>query len=403
MPDGGQTLSRRLGFTLLTLYGLGVTVGAGIYVLIGQVAGLAGAFAPLAFVVAAIVVAPTAFSFSRLASMYPFASGEARYVSEAFGSPILTTIVGLFVGAVGVVSAATVAVGSVGYIRELVELPRLLIISVVIVGFGAIVLRGIRESVLFAAVMTLVEVGGLLIIIALGLVAVPERVVAAAGHAFDVANTGQVSGLIAASILAFYAFIGFEDMVNVAEEVKTPERVFPISILTVLIVTAGLYFAIAIVALALVAPADLAVSEAPLSLVGAEAGFSNGAIISAIGAIAALNGVLIQMIMSSRVLYGLANMGRLPKLLGVVSARSQTPVNAIMFVVACILALALLFPIATLAETTSTITLAVFVLVNGALLKMIRDEKMRGGFVNLFFPAIGVILSGVLLAAGLLL
>src|SRR5688572_11013446 len=159
------SLKRSLGLPLTVLYGLGVTIGAGIYVLVGATAARSGFQAPLAFVIAALVMAPSAATFAELASRLPTSAGEAAYVKEGFQSDRLALFVGLLVAAIGIVSAAAIARGSAGYIREFLDWPFDVIVLLVILLMGAVAAWGIVESVAFAGAMTLIEIGGLLVII----------------------------------------------------------------------------------------------------------------------------------------------------------------------------------------------------------------------------------------------
>jgi len=160
-----NTLRRRLGLPLLVLYGTGVTVGAGIYVLVGSVAGHAGRHAPLAFVIAAVVMALTVASYAELCTRFPVAAGDAAYVKGAFGSRLLSTLTGLAVIGTGVIASATVTLGAAGYIAEFTDLPRPLVVSVIVVALGLVSAWGILESVVLASVSTLIELAGLLAII----------------------------------------------------------------------------------------------------------------------------------------------------------------------------------------------------------------------------------------------
>ena len=191
-----------------------------------------------------------------------------------------------------------------------------------------------------------------------------------------------LGGILTGAVLAFYAFIGFEDMVNVAEEVHDAPRVLPRAIVTVLAVTTLLYLGVALVAVLVLPPERLAASEAPLSAVYAAAGGRGAAVIDLVAIFSVLNGALIQLIMASRVLYGLAQRGGLPAWLGRVHPRTRTPVLATVLVSAICLALALLFPIVTLARLTAYVALAVFAVVNLALWRLKGRESARpGGFV----------------------
>ena len=220
-------LVRSLNLPLAVLFGLGVTIGAGIYVLIGATAGRAGMHAPLSFLLAALVMAPTAASFAEFASRMPVSAGEAAYVRAGFGSERLALLIGLMVIAVGVISAAAIAKGSAGYVREFVDLPTSVIITAVVLLMGAVAAWGILQSVAIAGLMTLIEVGGLLVIIFFGATTSPDLITHLPEIWIGLDSFAAVTGVLSASLLAFFAFIGFEGLANIAEEVKDPQRTLP--------------------------------------------------------------------------------------------------------------------------------------------------------------------------------
>ncbi len=368
-------LQRRLGLALLVLYGTGITVGAGIYVLIGAVAGHAGRFAPWSFVIASFAMAFTVASYAELAARFPVSAGEAAYVREAFDRVMLSRAVGVLTILIGIVSSAAVAIGSAGYIREFVNAPESVIIVLLLLLIGAVASYGILESVVAASVLTVIEISGLLIII-----------VAAMGsgitvEAFSVPpfQSGIWAGVGFASLLAFFAFIGFEDLANIAEEAKAPERDLPRAMAITLVVSTVLYVAVAAVAVSAVPPAELAASKAPLSLVFQRVAHISPATISAIAIVATLNTILAQLTMVSRVIYGMARQGDLPRLLGRVNGRTNTPLVATWLAVVVALALALAAPIERLAEGTSIATLIVFAAVNLSLIALRRRKSATRG------------------------
>ena len=369
-----QRLARRLSLPLLVLYGLGVTVGAGIYVLIGKIGYQAGVFAPYSFLLASLLIAPTTYSYSKLVIRFPVSAGSARYVEEGFGIKWLAILVGLLVVSAGIVSSATISVGSVGYVQEFISIPPPVLVTGIIAVFTGIAILGIRESVIAAAFFTLVEVGGLLAIIFGGFFADTPAIWTTLTASFSTFSLEAVGLIGASAVLAFYAFIGFEDMVNVAEEVKKPEKIFPPAIAITLLVTMGLYFLVSIIAVSLVDRETLGSSGAPISLVAERTGIISPDILSSIGVMAALNGILIQIIMASRVLYGLSRQAEMPRFLSYVHPRTHTPIKSTLLVAAVILVLALVFPLARLAETTSQITFVVFTLVNSALIAITLRE-----------------------------
>ncbi len=401
--EHSDRLRRVLNTPLLTLYGLGVTVGAGIYVLVGATAAEAGPFAPFSFLIAAIVVGFTAFSYAELSTRYPISAGEAAYVEAGFRSAAAATLTGLAVALSGMVSAAAVSIGAASYLGELTQVPPELLIAIIIVVIGLVAWWGIAQSVTVAAIITVIEISGLIFVIAWGyLVADPDGVpLSAMVPALSGPHWG---GIGAASLLAFFAFVGFEDMANVAEEVKDPLRAMPRAIVWTLVLATILYVCTTSAVLFAVPIDKLAQSGAPLALVfeGAPAGIRNG--FSFVAIVATLNGVLIQTIMASRVIYGLADRGHLPRVFARLSPLTRTPVVATVVVVLAIGTLALTLPITLLAEHTSQIVLLIFVLVNLALIRLKLSRQTGGVYfrVPMIVPVMGVITSLLLFATSFL-
>lgn len=376
-PSPGEvTVGLRRSVTLLPalLYGLGVTIGAGIYVLIGAAAARAGMHAPLAFIAGAGLMVLTAASFAELACRMPVAAGEAAYVREAFDAPALGTLVGVLVIAIAIVSTAAISVGSAGYIGVLVPLPEPAIITAVVVAMSAIAGWGIRESIGFAGLMTVVEVGGLLVLILTGIGLGPDLVKRLPEALPAVTDQSAMAGLASASLLAVFAFTGFEGLVNIAEEVREPSRTLPRAIFLTLFVTTVLYVLVVWVALVAVSPGELAASRAPLALVFERLTGAPPQFMGLIAVVATLNGIIVQIIMASRVVYGLAGQGRLPQAVGAVHPTTRTPLRATVLAGVMVLALALAFPLDRLAELSAQITLMLFALINLALARI----KMRG-------------------------
>ena len=395
-------LRRRLGLPLLFLYGVGITVGAGIYVLIGAVAGHAGTAAPWAFVLAAAAMALTVGSYAELSTRFPVSAGEAAYVRAALNSRLASTAIGLLTMVIGIVASATVALGSAGYIGQFVAWPTPLIVAGVLIGLGLVAAWGILESVLLASLFTLIEVGGLVYIIAAG---VASGVSLAPVLAPPPLEAHALAGIGYAALLAFFAFIGFEDLANVVEEAKVPHRDIPRAMVLTLIVTTVLYLAVAAIAVAAVPAADLARSPAPLALVLRTLTGASPLVISAIAIVATLNTILAQLTMAARVIYGMARQGDLPALFGHVHPKTATPLVATGFIVAATLALALTVPFERLAEGTSLATLVVFATVNFSLLRL-RARKAASPHpharVPLWVPAAGLATCLAMLAAALL-
>jgi len=400
-------LVRALSIPLLILYGLSVTIGAGIYVLIGTIAHRAGIYSPYAFLAAAVLMAPTTYSFAKLVARFPVSAGEARYVAEGFQTKRLSVLVGLMVALAGIVSTATLSVGSVGYLQAFVDLPAPLLIVIIVVSFSGLAIIGIKASVMAAALMALLGIGGLVALVVAGVIVDAPAILEglqAPFVAFDVRAIGLIAS---SSVLAFYAFIGFEDMVNVAEEVKDPARSFPIAIAVTLGVTMVLYFSVSTIAVSLVGPVELGLSTAPIALVAERTGLLSPLLLSAIGVLSTLNGILIQIIMGSRVLYGLSRQTNRASAFSYVNPRTHTPVVATLAVAGASLLLALLFPLAGLAEATSRITFVIFILVNGALIALtLRDadwhlRKIKS-WGSVIIPALGALGAAALMTVSLL-
>ncbi len=393
-PGGAPALARRITLPLLILYGVGVTVGAGIYVLIGAASARAGIHAPLAFLVAAVLIGFSAASYAELSARLPVSAGAAAYVQAGFGSRALTLTVGLLVASTGIISSAALVRGGAGYLGTLVSLPDGIVMIGLVLAIGAVAAWGIGQSVITAAIFTCLEVGGLLIVIAAGL-AKPGLLIETGVAALAVSDISALFGISSAVLLAFYAFIGFEDMANVAEETVSPERTMPVAIAVTLVATTVLYCLVSLVALANVPIAELAASKAPLALVFERTVGISGSLIAAIAVAAVLNGALINVIMGSRVLYGLSRMGSLPAILGTVHSVTRTPLVATALVTAAILVLCLGFDVAPLAELVSSLTLLVFALVNLALWTLkSRDTHPPAGFsVPRWVPLVGFVIS----------
>lgn len=389
-------LLRRLSLPLLTFYGLGNILGAGIYVLIGEIAGFAGLQAPIAFLVAALVAAFTALSYAELGARYPVSAGEAVYISEGLGTHWLPLAVGLLIMLMGAVSAATISRGFIGYFQVLLSAPDALIITLLVALLAGVAIWGILASVRLAAALTLIEITGLLLVIYIGLPALAE-LPARWPALIPQAIPAVWHGILFSAFLAFYAFIGFEDMVNVAEEVRRPERTLPLAIIAALVIATLLYMLVALVAVLSVPPEVLAASDAPLATVYSQHSGERAVMLSVISMLAVVNGALIQIIMGSRILYGMARKGWLPDWLSRVHPRTHTPVRATLVVALIVWLLALFLPLLTLAQLTSLFVLVVFILVNLSLwrIKGRPGGPARAGILRLprWTAMAGVVLS----------
>ena len=401
--EASPRLVRSLTLTHAVLYGLGVTIGAGIYVLVGLAAGRSGMHAPLAFMGAALVMAFSAASFAELGTRMPVSASEAAYVQAAFRLDWLSLGVGLLVVTTAIVSAATISVGSAGYVAVFLPVPAPWIISVVVLAMGGVACLATVQSVTFAAIMTLVEVGGLVLIIIAGL-----------GHGTDVVtrlpeiwpSSGDSTawiGIAGTALIAVFAFIGFEHLVNVAEEMKEPSRTR--ALFLTLGLTALVYALVVWIAVTAVPPQELARSSAPLALVFERLTGLPLVTLSAIAVVATLNGIIVHMIMIGRVIYGLADQGNLPKVLARLNSVTHTPLLATAIGVGAILALALAVPLAGLADLTARFTLVIFAIVNLALIRIKSRNEVAplGAFIcPRWVPFAGLGSSALLLVVDLI-
>jgi len=384
-------LKRSISLPMLTLYGLGTIIGAGIFVLIGEVAGSAGIYAPVSFLLASVIAGFTAFSYAELSSRFPKCAGEVVYLQQAFHLQWLSLATGCAIIITGIVSAATIANGSVGYLQEFVDLPPWLIITLLVTSLTMLACWGISESVGLAAITTSIAITGLMVVIGINaehLMTIPERL----PELLPAAEIETWRLITFGAFIAFYAFIGFEDMINIAEEVKNPRYNMPLGIILALVISTLLYVLIALVAVLAMPVEELAGSHAPLSALVNESQQTVRMIITAVSVIAIADGALVQIIKSARILYGMSRQGMLPALFSKVHPLRRVPLIATLAVAICILLIALAFPLLTLAKLTSFITLLVFAAINMALwwLKVRPDAKPAEGInVPLWVPVCG--------------
>jgi len=401
VPNPPLKLKRSLTLLLAVLYGLGVTIGAGIYVLVGIAAERSGMHAPLAFVFAAVVMSFSAASFAELGTRMPVSASEAAYAEKAFNRPWLSLTVGLLVVLTAAISAATISVGSAGYLGVFVDLPPKWIITLVVLSMGLVACLSTRQSVTVAGIMTLIELGGLMLIIAAGF-GVGSEVVTRLPEILPASGDIMVwVGLSGTTLIAVFAFIGFEHLVNVAEEMKNPSRTLPWALFLTLGLTALVYVLVVWVAVVAVPPDELAKSSAPLALVFERLTGMPLITMSLIAVMATLNGIIVHVIMISRVVYGLATQGNLPRILTNLNARTGTPLLATAIGVGVILALALAVPLAGLADLAARFTLVIFAIVN---ITLIRIKSLETSPPAQAFVCPGwVPIAGLVSSVGLLL
>ena len=401
--QSGSTLKRSMSLPMLTLYGLGTIIGAGIYVLVGEIAGHAGVFAPVAFLVAAVVAAFTGFTYGELAARLPFSAGEAVYVNAAFQRKWLSALTGWAVVLTGVVSAAAMVNGFSGYFLVFVQLPEWWVVVTLTVVLGGIAGWGMQQSAWSAAIMTVLSVLGLVWVLVVAFSAI-EITRIDLDDLLPPLNTAAWSGIFVGGFLAFYAFVGFEDMVNVAEEVHHPKRTIPRAIFIALVISTLLYTLVAFAAVFTLPIDELQSSRAPLVDMMAMRGKGSENGIAVLSLMSVVNGALVQVIMASRVLYGMARHDLAPARFGHVNPVTRTPVLATGVTVLVVLAFALWLPVSTLAQITSLVLLLVFAVMHLVLLRLKISSPRPDGInvIPLAWPAIGLLLTlGLILFRGL--
>jgi amino acid transporter len=399
--DEAPGLRRSIGTTQLALYALGSMVGSGIYGLIGKAAGQAGSAVWLSFLIALFAALLTSLSYASLGSRYPRAGGAAYVTARAFGIPVLSFTIGLALVASGLTSIATQSKIFATILADITGLeqfsPTFIAIGFLLI-LGGIVFRGIRESMWVNVVCTLMEVGGLLLVIASGLsywgsvdyfATPPEH-----------ADTSLAVVVLQASVLTFFAFIGFEDAVNVAEECKDPERTIPAGLVIATVAAALLYVAVAITAVSVVRWQELAAAPSPLTeVMKRSAPAIPPGLMTFIALFSVANTALVNYVTASRLIYGMAGEGLLPRHFGRIHGTRRTPHIAILALLAVALLLVCVGGIADLAAATVLLLLVVFIAVNASLVVLKRRADEAPGLfeIPIFLP-----LAGIVVCAGLL-
>jgi basic amino acid/polyamine antiporter, APA family len=340
--------------------------------------GLAGPSAWVSFLAAAALAAVTGMTYAELASRIPRAGGASAYAAEAFRGPWAPFLTGLFVLASGVTSAATVSLAAHGYLATFLDAPKLAAAAVLIALMAALCFWGIRESAGANNVMTVVEAAGLLTVVAAG--AAFAWKIPASEWAPRLVPSAPPAAVLAGAALAFYAFVGFEDLANLAEEAKDPVRDIPRAMLTAVAVSTVLYLAVAAALLATQPAQTAAASPTPLLDVLGAAGFRGPAwAFSAVALLAVCNTGLANFVMASRLLYGMAGQGLMPGALARVHPGRRTPWAATLAVAALTALLALTGAVTQLAQTTSLLLLCVFAALHLSLMRIRRAAPAPEG------------------------
>ncbi|MEV4640037.1 APC family permease [Actinoplanes sp. NPDC049548] len=403
---GEPALNRVIGPGLLLLFVVGDILGTGVYALTGKVAAEVGGAVWLPFLLAFVVALLTAFSYLELVTKYPRAAGAALYTHKAFGVHFLTFMVTFAVMCSGLTSASSASKAFAGNFAEAFDLSlgEGLGLTAVAIAFMTLIalinFRGVGESVKLNVLLTCVELTGLLIVIGIGAWALGggEGDLSRLVEFHAPPGENAFLSVTAATALAFFAMVGFEDSVNMAEETKDPVRIFPKVMLTGLCITGLIYVLVAISSIALVTPADLGEGDAPLlKVVSAGAPAFPLTIFAFITMFAVANSALINMLMASRLLYGMANERVLPRVLGRVHRSRRTPWVGIVFTTLVAFGLIWFADLAALGGTTSLLLLCVFTIVNVAVLVLRRDRVEHRHFrAPTVIPVLGAVLCAYL-------
>ncbi len=397
-PD--TPLQRAISPRMLLLVIVGDVLGAGIYALVGEVGGRVGGAIWAAFALALALAVFTAFAYAELVTKYPRAAGAALYVNKAFRRPFLTFLVAFAVMASGLASAATLARAFGGdYLSEFVTLPTVLVGLGFIVVMSLVNFRGIGESVSLNVGLTIIELVGLLLVVVIGAAVLIDGG-GDASRALEFKDGEAVPlAIMGGAGLAFFALIGFEDSVNVAEETRDPRRSFPRALFGGLLIAGVIYLLVTVIASMVVPTGTLAESDGPLLEVVDQGplGMSTK-VFSAIALFALANGALINLIMASRLVYGMSREGILPGVFARVHGGRRTPWVAIVFTASLAGLLVVSGDLEDLADTTVLLLLLVFATVNVCVLVLRRDRVEHDHFrAPAVLPVIGAAVSLALL------
>jgi amino acid transporter len=359
-PDAA--LARVLGVWALTAYGVSVVVGAGVYVALGEVIARAGPAAPLSFLLAGLAAALTGLCYADLSSRWPHAAGAALFVEKGFRSPLMGRLTGVALTVAVGVAAASIASGAVKFAGAFLPVSPAAALAALILAFTALAAFGVRESAGFAALIGVLEIAGLLAAVVAGLQRAPSYDLSV----FAPQGLAQWGGVGAGAFIAFFAFIGFEALANMGEETRDAARAVPRAILGAVAISVVLY---ALVSAAVVWGGAAGGDNPLLALFTGPA----AVVFASVGALAVANGALVEIIMLSRLYFGMARHGRAPAFLARVEPRTRTPVFATLAAGVFVLGVALLIPFERLLTLSNVLTLGVFVAVDLAAMRVARD------------------------------
>ena len=385
-------LERSLSLWEVTLMSIGIILGAGIYVVIGEAAGLSGNAIWLSFIIAATVAAITGLSYAELSSRYPSAGAEYIYVTNSLG-PTLAWLTGWLVIAGSVIGGATVAMGFSRYFTALFNTP-IIPVAILLLGIcGIVLIAGVKETASLTILFTIIEIVGLIIIIYIGIPSIGETNYLEMAHG--------IKGVIEAGVLIFFGYLGFEGITRLAEETKNPEKNIPKAIFISLLVTTIIYILVGISAISVVPWDDLANANAPLALVAERIfGDQSFILLSGIALFSTFNTALVMLLSGSRPVYGMAKEQALPLIFKKVSKKLYTPWPAILVIILSSMIVVFIEDLKTIANLTNFTIFLIFILVNASLIYLRYRNPRETSFtvpVNIgrfpVIPTLGIITS----------
>jgi len=365
-------LKRSLSFWQLTVMSVGIILGAGIYVVIGEAAGLSGNCIWVSFIIAAVVAALTAFSYAELSSRFPKAGAEYVYVENSFGNRMAWLVAWLLLAG-SVIGGATVAMGFAQYFSAIFHTPIILVGIILLTIIGIILLIGVQETAKITIVFTAIEITGLVIVIFIGLPAL--------GSINYLEAAQGIKGVIEAGVLIFFGYLGFEGITRLAEETKEPEKSIPKAIMYSMVITTILYVLVGISAVSVIPWQELSTAQAPLALVAERVfGEQSFLILSVIALFSTFNTALMFLLTGSRLLYGVGQQEAIPKIFTMVGNRFRTPWVAILFIIVAAMLFLFLGDLKTIANLTNFTVFSVFIVINASVIYFRYKKPITTGF-----------------------
>ena len=390
-------LKRHMGLFDLTMYGVGLILGAGIYVLIGEASGFAGNSMWISFGLGVIVAVFAGLSYAELSALFPKAAAEYIFVKNAFKSEFIGFIIGWLTAITSIIVGATVALGFAGYVIQFVNVPITISAILLLVVLSVVSFVGIKHSAWMNTVFALVTIAGLIIIIFLGFTFESDTPV----DYFDAPQ--GIGGIILAFVLIFFAFIGFEDIANVAEEVKKPKKTLPRAIILSVIISGIIYILVSLSAVNIMDWKELSQSTAPMADIATKGmGENGGVLMSIIALFATASTVLITLVAGARILYGMSKDKSLPTIFGKIHTKTKTPWIAVIVILATSVAFAFIGDIVIVANIVVFAVVITFAMINLSviLLRYVKPDMPRAFKVPLnigkfpILPLFGLIITG---------